>query len=122
MFDALLVLLVLAQGLVLAHFLTKRVDELSKRKPTLMINLEELTAALDAETTAVAIRIEALLADLIYAQNNNQAPKPETLAALTAISARLKVLGANPADPIPSGTSAAGDKPTTVADVPPAQT
>lgn len=66
-----------------------------------MGQLEDLTKALDAETNAVAARIDTLLASLAAAVAAGQAPKPETLAALEAVSARLKSLGADPAAPIP---------------------
>lgn len=67
-----------------------------------MSQLEDLVLALDAETTAVAVRLDKLSADLAAALADGTAPKPETLAALTAISDRLKSLGADPAAPIPA--------------------
>ncbi len=67
-----------------------------------MSQLEDLTAALDAETNAVAAKIDKLSAELSAAVAAGQAPKPETLAALSAISDRLKTLGADPAAPIPA--------------------
>lgn len=66
-----------------------------------MGQLEDLVAALDAETNAVAARIDKLSSELAAAVAANQAPKPETLAALAAVSDRLKVLGQDPAAPIP---------------------
>lgn len=67
-----------------------------------MSQLEDLVAALDAETNAVAARIDHLSAELSAAIAAGQAPKPETLAALQAVSDRLKVLGSDPAAPIPA--------------------
>lgn len=67
-----------------------------------MGQLEDLASALDAETNAVAAKIDTLGAELAAAVAAGQAPKPETLAALSAISDRLKSLGADPAQPIPS--------------------
>jgi hypothetical protein len=71
------------------------------------MTLEELVVAFDTETTAVAHRIDALEAELQAALKAGQAPKPETIAALVAISDRLKVLGQDPAAPIPPAADTA---------------
>lgn len=67
-----------------------------------MGQLEDLVTAFDAETTAVAARLDNLTAELQAAIAAGVAPKPETLAALAAISARLKILGSDPNAPIPA--------------------
>ena len=66
-----------------------------------MGQLEDLVSALDTETNAIAAKLDKLQSELSAAIANGQAPKPETLAALSAISDRLKSLGADPAQPIP---------------------
>jgi len=66
-----------------------------------MGQLEDLVTALNDETNAVAARIDKLTQDLKDAIRNGQAPKAETLGALSAISDRLKALGQDPANPIP---------------------
>jgi hypothetical protein len=72
------------------------------RQGMAIMNLEELTTAIDSETNAVAAKIDHLSKELAAAVAAGQAPKPETLAALSAISDRLKTLGADPATPIPA--------------------
>ena len=72
-----------------------------------MSALEDLVTALDAETNTLSAKMDKLVAELAAA--NGQAPKPETLAALQAISDRLKVLGADPAAPIPAPAPAPAD-------------
>ena len=67
-----------------------------------MAQLEDLVSALDAETNAVAAKLDHLSAELAAAVAAGQAPKPETLAALAAVSDRLKSLGADPAAPLPA--------------------
>lgn len=76
--------------------------DLTKGETIIMGQLEDLTAAIDAETNAVAAKLDHLSAELAAAVAAGQAPKPETLAALSAISDRLKSLGSNPAAPIPA--------------------
>lgn len=66
-----------------------------------MGQLEDLVTALDAETNTIAAKMDKLSQELADAIAAGQAPKPETLAALAAISDRLKALGADPAAPIP---------------------
>lgn len=66
-----------------------------------MSALDDLTAAIDAETNAVASRLDALKAELAAAVAAGQAPTAEQLAKLSAISDRLKSLGSDPAQPIP---------------------
>ncbi len=66
-----------------------------------IMTLEELASALDAETTAVAAKIDQLRADLAAAVAAGQAPKPETIAALEAVSERLKGLAVDPQNPVP---------------------
>lgn len=98
--------------------LEQKLDLILQLQGKTMGQLEDLTAAFDAETTAVAARIDKLGADLQAAISNGQAPKPETLAALAAISDRLKALGTDPANPIPPDqtppdqTPAAAKRPT----------
>lgn len=58
--------------------------------------VKQLAADFDAETTAVAKRIDDLIAKLANSVD------PADVAALQAISDRLKVLGTDPNDPIPA--------------------
>jgi septal ring factor EnvC (AmiA/AmiB activator) len=73
-----------------------RVLELQERT---MNQIDQLIADFDAETTAVAAQLDAIRAEL--AASKNDAVTPAQLTALDAISARLKALGADPAQPIP---------------------
>lgn len=57
---------------------------------------DDLIAAFNDGTNAVAARIDRLTASL----GNNATP--EQLAELTAISAHLKELGQDPANPVPT--------------------
>ena len=57
-------------------------------------------AALDAETTRVGQRIDALVARLAQGTLSD-AEKAEVMAALTAEADRLKVLGTDPSAPVP---------------------
>lgn len=71
-----------------------------------MGKLEDLTSAIDAETNVVAAKIDKLTAELTEARATGAPPKPETLAALSAISDRLKAIGADPFAPIPAAALA----------------
>lgn len=94
---------------MLAKILTKILTELERIHGRLasieaqgkatMSALDDLTSALDQETTAIATRLDTLTMELAAA---NQAPTAAQLAALSAISDRLKSLGADPAAPIPA--------------------
>ena len=81
--------------------LEAKLDRLLVLQEQTEMTLEELVTAMDAETNAVAAKMDKLSADLAAAHAAGQAPKPETIAALSAISDRLKALGADPATPIP---------------------
>lgn len=71
--------------------------------------LEDITNAIDAETNTIAATIDKLRADLAAAQAKGDPPSPETLAHLQAISDRLKLLGADPSNPIPPTPAAPTD-------------
>jgi hypothetical protein len=58
--------------------------------------VKKLAADFDAETNAVAARIDAILAKLAEGTVD-----PADVAALEAVSARLKTLGEDPSNPIP---------------------
>jgi hypothetical protein len=58
--------------------------------------IKKLAADFDAETNAVAARIDAILAKLAEGTVD-----PADVAALEAVSARLKTLGEDPSNPIP---------------------
>ncbi len=79
-----------------------KLDRILIAQEIIMGQLEDLTSALDAETNAVAAKLDKLSAELASAITTGQAPKPETLAALSAISDRLQSLGADPEAPIPA--------------------
>lgn len=91
--------------IVIGERVEAKVDRLLRLTLTGMegitMTLESLVADLDAETNAVAAKLDKLSADLAAAVAAGQAPKPETLAALQAVSDRLKVLGSDPSAPIP---------------------
>lgn len=78
-----------------------KLDRLIALQEKTMGQLEDLVTAIDAETNAVAARIDHLGSELASALAAGQAPKAETLAALSTISDRLKSLGADPANPVP---------------------
>lgn len=67
----------------------------------IMSALDDLTTAIDQETNAVAARIDKLTGELAAAVAAGQAPTAAQIAALQAVSDRLKTLGADPAAPIP---------------------
>lgn len=77
----------------------QRLDTIEAQGKATMSALDDLTTALDQETTAIATRIDALTAELAAA---GQAPTAAQLASLSAISDRLKSLGVDPAAPIPA--------------------
>jgi hypothetical protein len=83
---------------------SRKLDRVLRQNETIIMLLEDLVTALDAETNAVAARLDKLQADLAAALAAGQAPKPETLAALQAVSDRLKSLGQDPANPVPAPT------------------
>ena len=64
--------------------------------------LRALAAALDAETNAIAARIDDLTKKLAAAQAAGEPPDQAALDALASVSERLKVLGADPANPVPA--------------------
>lgn len=68
---------------------------------SIMAKLEDLVTQLNDETNAVSARIDKIAADLAAAQAAGQAPSQASLDALQSISDRLKVLGSDPAAPIP---------------------
>lgn len=74
-------------------------------------DFDSLVREIDAETNAIGQRLDGLTQQLIAAQKAGDgsisaADSQAILDALTAESARLKVLGSNPADPIPNGPGA----------------
>ncbi len=60
----------------------------------------DLLAAMDAETTRIATKLDELLAKL-QAGGMTDAEEAAVFAAATALSDRLKVIGTDPATPIP---------------------
>lgn len=94
-----------AKPLILRRLET--IEQQIKHQGVLMTDVNQqvldLTAAFDAETTAVAARLDKLVAQAAAdAAADAGTIKPETLAALAAVSARLKTLGADPVTPIPA--------------------
>ncbi len=65
--------------------------------------LAKLAADFDAETNAVAAKLDALAAALASAASPVD---PAVMAQLQAVSDRLKALGADPAAPIPAAPEA----------------
>jgi hypothetical protein len=88
--------------------LERKIDRILEVQETTMTTIEQLAKDLDAETNAIAAKMDKLSADLADAKAAGQAPAPETIAALEGISARLKALGSDPAAPIPTDPAPAG--------------
>lgn len=68
-----------------------------------MSQLDDLIAAIDNETNAVAAEVAALRAQLAAAPTVTQA----TLDKLSSISTRLQGIAADPANPVPAPPAAA---------------
>lgn len=85
--------------------------ELSQMAGTLKSDFDTLVRLMDQETSAVATRVDDLTAQARAAFANSDglsATDAQTiLSGFQGISARLKSLGANPADPVPGGVGAA---------------
>jgi hypothetical protein len=64
-----------------------------------MSKLDDLTKQIDDETNAIAAKIDSLQLKA------GDAVTAEQLAALQAVSDRLKTLGADPANPVPAPTT-----------------
>ncbi len=77
----------------------EKLDRILSNQEIFMSQYTDLVSALDAETTAIAARIDALTASVAAAVAAGQAPD---LTPLQAISDRLKSLGTDPAAPIPA--------------------
>ncbi len=60
----------------------------------------DLLAAMDAETTRIATKLDELLAKL-QAGGMSEAEEAEVFAAANALSDRLKTIGTDPVTPIP---------------------
>jgi hypothetical protein len=82
--------------------LEAKIDRVLELQELTKMTLEDLVKDFDAETNAIAAKMDKLQGDLAAAHAAGEAPKPETIAALEAISARLKGLAADPAAPIPA--------------------
>lgn len=77
------------------------IEDKENRIMALADDLKAGIKALDDETNAVAARIDALVARL-SASSLTDAEKADVLAALTAESDRLKTLGTDPNNPVPT--------------------
>jgi chromosome segregation ATPase len=85
---------------VTLHEMNGRLHELRRDIMGLKDDLKDLAAQIDAETNAVAARIEKLVAQLATGTLSD-ADKAEVVAAFGAEIARLKTLGADPSAPVP---------------------
>lgn len=72
-------------------------------------SVKQLITDMDAETNDISTKVDALNAKIVDLSNQIAAGSPVSQAdldgisdQLTPLSARLKALGANPADPIPA--------------------
>lgn len=63
--------------------------------------LAKLASDFDAETNAVAAKLDALAAALATSVASQTPVNPAVMAQLQAVSDRLKALGSDPAQPIP---------------------
>ncbi len=64
-------------------------------------SFKDLLTAIDAETNRIAAKIDELVAKL-GAGGMTEAEEAEALASLSAVSDRLKTIGTDPANPIPT--------------------
>lgn len=76
--------------------LENKIDQLAQRIWHMDGTVQQLITDFDTETTAVAAKIDALIAA------NANTISPDQVAQFQAISARLKALGNDPANPIPA--------------------
>ncbi len=65
-------------------------------------NFKDLLAAIDAETTRIATKIEDLLAQLQAGGGMTSAEETEALAGLQTVADHLKTIGVDPANPVPT--------------------
>ncbi len=100
---------------VYVHFVAAerdpRLDQILAQGAQIMAKVTDLTdlvTALDAETNAVAAKIDAEMAEIADLKAQIAAGTPVTqdqldavVSGLTPISDRLKALGSDPAQPIP---------------------
>ncbi len=78
-------------------------DRIQQKQEKIMANLQtfkDLLAAVDEETTRIADKIEALVAQL-ESGSLSEAEEAEVLVGLQAQVDRLKTIGHDPADPVP---------------------
>lgn len=68
-------------------------------------NFKDLLAAVDAETTRIGDKIQELV-DKLEAGGMADAEEAEALAGLSAAADRLKSIGSDPSDPIPTEPTA----------------
>ncbi len=100
-FEDLLVSLVAGQKTIIALL-----NSVLKKEGDIVALVDDLKAgiaALDTETTAIGVRIDALLAQLANSSISD-ADKADVLASLAAEAARLKVLATDPNNPVPPPT------------------
>ncbi len=79
------------------------VDRIQTKLETIMAKLQDfkdLLAAVDAETTRIALKIDELVGKL-NAGGMTEAEEAEVLAQLSAHAAQLKAIGHDPNDPVP---------------------
>lgn len=84
--------------LEVAH-VAREVDTLLQRQKRMANKLDDVITALNDNTNAVSARLDKLLAELAA---SGDAPTPEQIASLQAISDHLKALGADPSNPVPT--------------------
>ena len=79
-------------------------DHIQQKMETMMAtlqNFKDLLAAVDAETNRIAAKIQALV-DQLSAGGMSDAEEAEALAGLSAVADRLKTIGADPSNPVPT--------------------
>lgn len=77
-----------------------RIQEKAEHAMATLQSFKDLLAAVDAETTRIANKIDELVAKL-EAGGMSASEEAEVQEGLTALSDRLKKIGADPAQPIP---------------------
>ena len=87
----------------------RRLNNLEEKGQSLMTQYEVLLTKIDQHTTQVAQRMDTLTAKLAAAVTAGTAPDPDVVSRLQAIADHLRVLGTDPADPVPAAPPAASE-------------
>ena len=90
----------LFHALVRTEAVLDRIQQKLEKAMATLQNFQDMAKAVDAETTRLANKIQALVGELA-ADGMTEAEEAEALSGLTAVADRLKTIGADPSNPIP---------------------